>query len=126
MANISVDRVGGAEYVTLNAKSGQDLKIGMPVTITGNNEVGFGQTGGSAVYGVIVREKDERGLVAVQTAGFAAGVKTSSDATITAGNAAVCNDKGELMTPGEPTEKAIRAVVTAFYDGDTKSCDIML
>lgn len=126
MANISMDGVGGCSYVTMNAKSSDALKAGMAVTITGANEVGFGQSTGSAVYGVVVRDKDERGLVAVQVSGFATDVMTASGASITPGQAAVCNNLGELMTPGELTEKAVRAVVTAFNNGDTKTCDILL
>lgn len=125
MANISMDGVGGCSYVTMNAKSSDALKAGMAVTITGANEVGFGQSTGSAVYGVVVRDKDERGLVAVQVSGFAEGVMTASDASITPGNAAVCNDRGELMTVGTVNEKAVRAVVTAVYD-DPKHCTILL
>lgn len=125
MANISMDGVGGCNYVTMNAKSSDALKAGMAVTITGANEVGFGQSTGSAVYGVVVRDKDERGLVAVQVSGFAEGVMTASDASITPGNAAVCNDRGELMTVGTVNEKAVRAVVTAVYD-DPKHCTILL
>lgn len=125
MANISMDGVGGCSYVTMNAKSSDALKAGMAVTITGANEVGFGQSTGSAVYGVVVRDKDERGLVAVQVSGFAEGVMTASDASITPGNAAVCNDRGKLMTVGTVNEKAVRAVVTAVYD-DPKHCTILL
>lgn len=125
MANISMAGVGGYEPVTMNAKESDALKAGMAVTITGANEVGFGQSSGSAVYGVVVRDKDERGLVAVQTSGFAEGVMTASDASINEGDAAVCNNKGELMTVGTINEKAVRAVVTAVYD-DPKHCTILL
>lgn len=125
MDELSMNGIGGAEYVTMKKKTGEKLATGMAVTLTGSNEVGFGVAGGSPVFGIVSRtEKDD--FVGVQISGFNDSILiTGTVANQPAiGSLAACNDKGELIKMETPPTNT-RGIITAV-DKTAKSATVLL
>lgn len=124
MAEISMAGVGGANYVTMQGKLGAIYAVGMAVTLTGANEVGFGVAGGSPVFGIVTKveidSKDATGtatdiVLGIQTTGFTESAKMTATAANRPifGTAAYCNDKGELTKAPDPLTGVVSGIVTA-------------
>lgn len=106
MAEICMKGVGGVANVTMLGKAGGAYAVGMALTLTGENEVGFGESGGSPVFGVVTKVEAEtfdgavRDIVlGVQVKGFHDEVMLTATAANVPdlGAAACCNDKGEIV-----------------------------
>lgn len=85
---------------------------GKAVTITGNNEAGFGSAG-DALLGKIVKYENDH-YMTIQDAGYAE-MPGVSDALPTAGNALVVNGAG-LVSATATAKTAARAVVVDSSD----------
>lgn len=117
MNEISMAGVGGAFPVTMHGKAGGDYEIGMALTLTGPNEVGFGIAAGSPVFGIVTQVEIDHAkniLLGVQASGFYEGAKMANGANSAAvGEQAYCNASGQIMKmPADPTGKA-RGIITA-------------
>lgn len=119
MANfISFNGVGGCEYVTMKLKEGSTYAVGNAVTLTGNNEVGFPDTAGADLFGIINGIEDD-GLANIQVSGFAENVTAASAVAI--GAKAGVDKVGKIVTA-----TAGRSAVVTSYESSSKLCTILL
>lgn len=109
--------IGGVRPITMHGKyvEGFTYEKGMALALTGENEVGPGEAGGSPVYATVScveMDSDTDIVLGVQDTGYATYVTYNPAKAPTVGAAAYCDNLGNLID-GPSTDSTAKGVITA-------------